>query len=67
MPADDSKQRDRALALGLALGAAFGVLIGLVFFGNPALGVVMGPPLGMVVALGIMEFRRPPGGGPADD
>ena len=66
MPVDDNKGRDRALALGLALGAAFGVLIGLVFFDNPALGIAMGPPLGMVVALGIMEFRRPPGGPPDD-
>jgi uncharacterized membrane protein len=67
MPVDDNEKRDRALALGLALGAAFGVLIGLVFFGNPALGIAMGPPLGMVVALAVMESRRPPGGGPADD
>jgi uncharacterized membrane protein len=58
MAVDDKKERDRLIGLGLALGAAFGLLLGMIVFDNAGVGLALGPGIGLAIALAYHEDRR---------
>lgn len=51
------------LGLGIALGSAFGITLGLLIFDNVGLGMALGSLIGIIVVVTVSDWRRRRGGG----
>lgn len=56
--AEETEESNKYMAVGLAVGAPFGAVIGMLLFDNLALGIPVGMLLGMAVGIGVDSDRR---------
>lgn len=51
--ADQDESSTNHLALGIALGSGFGMLLGLLFFDNAGMGLALGSGMGVALGAGL--------------